>query len=60
MSGQATTETVEREFKHLFREVPKWIIKKMEVEGKYLIKFPMKTSDTRLLNLRALSLRLLV
>jgi hypothetical protein len=40
MSGQATTEIVEREFKHLFREVPKWVIKKMEVEGKYLIKFP--------------------
>jgi hypothetical protein len=39
MSGLAFAEIIERELKHLFREVPRWTIKQMDSE-RYLIKFP--------------------
>jgi hypothetical protein len=38
--GIASTEIIERELIHLFREVPKWTIKQMDSEDKYLVKFP--------------------
>jgi hypothetical protein len=40
VSGLASTEIIERELIHLFREVPKWTIKQMDSDVKYLIKFP--------------------
>jgi hypothetical protein len=40
MSGQASLGIVERELKHLFTEVNKWIIKQLKGENKYMITFP--------------------
>jgi hypothetical protein len=40
VSGIASTKIIERELMHLFREVPKWTIKQMDSEEKYLVKFP--------------------
>jgi hypothetical protein len=39
-SGQASLSIVERELKHLFREVTKWTIKQLKGEDKYMITFP--------------------
>jgi hypothetical protein len=39
-SGIASIEIIERELMHLFREVPKWTIKQIDSDEKYLIKFP--------------------
>jgi hypothetical protein len=38
--GIATIESIEKELVHLFREVPKWKIKMMDEENKYIITFP--------------------
>jgi hypothetical protein len=38
--GQANVEIIEKELCHLFREVPKWNIKKMSVDNEYMISFP--------------------
>jgi hypothetical protein len=40
LSGQASLHIVERELKHLFREVNKWTIKQLKGEDKYMITFP--------------------
>jgi hypothetical protein len=40
MSGQASLGIIERELKHLFREVNKWTIKQLKGENKYMITFP--------------------
>jgi hypothetical protein len=39
-SGQASVGVIETELRHLFREVPKWTIKKLTEEDSYLITFP--------------------
>jgi hypothetical protein len=39
-SGQASLGIVERELKHLLREVTKWTIKQLKGEDKYMITFP--------------------
>jgi hypothetical protein len=38
--GQASVEIIEKELRHLFREVPKWTIKKMSADNEYMISFP--------------------
>jgi hypothetical protein len=42
-SGHASIGIVEREMRHLFREVTKWTIKQLKGEDKYMITFLMKT-----------------
>jgi hypothetical protein len=39
-AGQASVEIIEKKLRHLFREVPKWNIKKMSKDNEYMISFP--------------------
>jgi hypothetical protein len=39
-SGHASPMIIERELHHLYREVPKWTIKQLSEERKYLVTFP--------------------
>jgi hypothetical protein len=38
--GQANVEIIEKELRHLFKEVPRWNIKKMSVDNEYMISLP--------------------
>jgi hypothetical protein len=39
-SGEANVEIIEKELRHLFKEVPKWNIRKKNEENEYMIGFP--------------------
>jgi hypothetical protein len=39
-SGEANVEVIEKELRHLFKEVPGWPIRKMGGENEYMISFP--------------------
>jgi hypothetical protein len=39
-AGFANVEIIERGLRHLFRDVPKWVIKKMSDENEFMISFP--------------------
>jgi hypothetical protein len=44
-AGEASVEIIEKELRNLFKEVPKWFIRKMSGENEYMISFP--TEDIR-------------
>lgn len=45
--GYADVEIMEGELVHLFREVPKWNIKRMSAENEYMITFSNEELDTK-------------
>jgi hypothetical protein len=39
-AGEANVEIIEKELRHLFKEVPKWTIRNMSGDNEYMIRFP--------------------
>jgi hypothetical protein len=52
-SGEANVEIIEKELRHLFKEAPKWNIKKMNEENEYMICFPNEDMRHQFLRFRS-------